>query len=149
MNTCKELKIYRCSVCGNIMVKIKDADMTPTCCGKMMAELQAESTDGALEKHVPEYERKGNMVCVVVGAVEHPMTEVHHIEFIILQTTKGFHVHYLCNTGCDVSTTPSPSNINGAVPKTCFYLSGGEEPVAIYEYCNLHGLYVRKCQGRL
>lgn len=128
-----KIKLYKCNTCGNVIVKIIDSDMTPSCCGKQMSELRPEMTDGALEKHVPVAEKKGNVVCVRVGEEPHPMTDMHHIEFIILHTNKGFHVHYTYQSECDVCE-----------PKACFYLVAGEEPLEVLEYCNLHGLYSSK-----
>lgn len=128
------LKLFKCNTCGNIVVKIIDSGVTPSCCGKNMTELIPESTDGALEKHVPVFERKGNVICITVGKEEHPMTDMHHIEFIILETNKGFYIHRIHKEGCEV-----------CLPKACFYMVAGEEPVAVYEYCNLHGLYVCNC----
>lgn len=128
------LKFYKCNTCGNIIVKIVDQDTTPSCCGKIMTELRPGMTDGALEKHVPSVGRNRNIVCVTVGSVEHPMEDMHHIEFIVLETTKGFTVKYTYYEGC-----------NNCAPRACFNLGEGEEPVAVYEYCNLHGLYVKEC----
>lgn len=43
-----------------------------------------ETTDAAVEKHVPAYEVNGNIVTVKVGSVEHPMLPAHYIEWISL-----------------------------------------------------------------
>ena len=32
----------------------------------------------------------------------------------------------------------------GEEPKATFILAEGEKPVAVYEYCNLHGLWVKE-----
>ena len=45
---------------------------------------------------------------------------------IVLETSKGFQVKHL-----------QP----GEEPKADFAVVPGEEPVAVYEYCNLHGLW--------
>ena len=91
-----------------------------------MKELVPGSTDAATEKHVPVVTVSGNKVNVVVGSVEHPMLDVHYIEWIILETNKGFHKYDL-----------KP----GERPRGEFLLGEGEEVVAAYEYCNLHGLW--------
>lgn len=92
-------------------------------------ELKAGAVDAALEKHVPVVECKGNNVNVQVGSVEHPMLDVHYIVFVLLETNKGVQVRYL-----------NP----GEKPCTTFALTEGEKPLAVYEYCNLHGLWKKE-----
>ena len=87
-------------------------------------ELTANTTDGALEKHVPVIEQNGDMVIVKVGSVEHPSLPAHYIEWILLETEMGFQIHYL-----------KP----GMKPEAAFQVN--ESVVAAYEYCNLHGLW--------
>ncbi len=120
------MKLYRCRHCWNIIIKLEDSGVPVMCCGEKMVELVAGTVDASKEKHIPEYVVNGNQVDVVVGSVIHPMEEVHHIEFIILETNKGHQVKYL-----------KP----GEEPKASFMLANGEEVVAVYEYCNLHGLW--------
>ena len=92
-----------------------------------MVELTANTTDAATEKHVPVVSIDGAKLDVVVGEVEHPMTEEHLITMIVLETKKGFQVAEL--TAEDA-------------PKASFAIAEGDEAVAVYEYCNLHGLWV-------
>ncbi len=92
-------------------------------------ELKANTTDAAKEKHVPVIEQEGNKVKVTVGSVLHPMTEAHHISFIVLETEDKAVMKTLDPTGAPVAE---------------FTLADGEKPVAAYEYCNLHGLWVKK-----
>ena len=47
------MKLLKCSVCGNIVEMIEDKGVPVMCCGKPMDELKANTTDGALEEHVP------------------------------------------------------------------------------------------------
>jgi superoxide reductase len=119
-----ELKIYRCEKCGKIVVALKDTESPTICCGEPMKLLKANSTEAATEKHVPVVTREGNKVTVTVGSVEHPMTPEHYIQFIILVTEKDFRVAYL-----------NP----GDRPSVDFYED--EKVIAVYEYCNLHGLW--------
>ena len=42
-----------------------------------MNEIAANTTDAALEKHVPVYEIKDGIVKVTIGEVDHPMLEEH------------------------------------------------------------------------
>jgi len=121
------LKFYKCETCGNIVCKIEDHGTPLTCCNHQMVELRPESTDGALEKHVPVCENINNNICVKVGSMPHIMEPSHHIKFIVLETNTGFFLKYL-----DVNKDAS----------ACFRLFKDEEVTAMYELCNLHGLYV-------
>ena len=96
------------------------------CCGQPMEEMVPGTTDAALEKHVPEVEIDGNIVKVKVGSVEHPMLEEHYIEWISLQTKQGNQRKPL-----------KP----GEKPEACFAICDGDEVEAVYEHCNLHGLW--------
>ena len=62
---------------------------------------------------------------VVIGSVNHPMAEEHSILWVQLETDKGSQRKYL-----EV----------GAAPEVSFTLNG-EKAVAVYAYCNLHGLW--------
>lgn len=121
-----EIAYYRCETCGNIVQKLHDSGMPLTCCGKEMTKLSPNTTDGAVEKHVPVIETQGNKVTVKVGSTAHPMGEDHMIEWIELFTNHGSKRHYL-----------SP----GDSPCACFLLCQGETVKNAYIYCNLHGLW--------
>lgn len=121
-----EPKFYVCKKCGNIIAMVKASGVPVVCCGEPMAELVPGTTDGALEKHVPVVVREGDRVTVTVGSVEHPMLEAHHIEWILLQTRQGNQRKLL-----------RP----GEAPRATFALTEGDDVVAAYEYCNLHGLW--------
>ena len=123
---CDNNKFYICEHCGNIIAKVKDAGVPVMCCGQKMTELVPGTVDAAVEKHVPEYTVDGNKVVVKVGAVEHPMTEEHLIEWVSLQTKQGNQRKALAA---------------GAAPEVCFRICDGDEVEAVYAYCNLHGLW--------
>ena len=91
-----------------------------------LKEVSANTTDAAVEKHVPVVTVDGDKVTVAVGSVEHPMQEEHFITFIALETRKGIQV---------VNLEP------GEKPAAEFIVAQGDEPVAAYEFCNLHGLW--------
>ncbi len=120
------MKFYVCEHCGNLIEMVKDAGVPIMCCGQAMTELVPGTTDAAVEKHVPVVTIDGNKVSVVVGEVEHPMLEAHYIEWITIETTNGAQRKVL-----------KP----GEAPKAEFVLTDGEELVAAYAYCNLHGLW--------
>ena len=121
-----ELKIYKCMHCGNIIEKIEDHGVPVICCGEPMKEFKAGETDGAMEKHVPVVKAEGDVIRACVGEVTHPMTEEHHLAFIWLVTDKAVHRAVLDHTGA---------------PEAVFRLAEGEKAEAVYEFCNLHGLW--------
>ncbi len=121
------LQFYRCNGCGNFVIFLTPkTGCTPKCCGDTMTELVANTTDAAQEKHVPAVTVDGKTVTVQVGSVEHPMLEEHYIQFIVLETKQGFQKKEL-----------KP----GDKPCAQFALTEDDAPVAVYEYCNLHGLW--------
>ncbi len=123
------MKFYVCTHCKNVIIKVSDSKVPVFCCGEAMKELVANTTDAATEKHVPVVKVDGNKVAVEVGSTLHPMTPEHLIEWIVLETDKGYTVHHL--TADDE-------------PKTAFVLADDEKAVAVYEYCNLHGLWKKE-----
>ena len=120
------MKFYICETCGNIVTHVNASGVPVFCCGKPMTELVPGTTDAAVEKHVPVYSVEGNTVTVQVGSVEHPMLDVHFIQWVAVESKEGVQIKYL-----------QP----GQAPKAVFALSEGDELVAVYEYCNLHGLW--------
>ena len=120
------MKFYICNHCGNIIAYVKSSGVPVVCCGEKMQELVPNTTDAAVEKHVPVYTVDGCKVNVVVGEVSHPMLEEHFIEWITLNTNKGIYRKKL-NPGDE--------------PKAEFCLTEGEAVEEVYAYCNLHGLW--------
>lgn len=121
----KELKIYRCNECGQVVLVLNDAGPAPVCSGEEMELLVADTVDAAREKHVPQVTRNGNQVDVQVGSVLHPMLEAHYIEFILLQQNDQLQLAWL-----------HP----GGKPTVSFMAAEG--PIKVYEFCNLHGLWL-------
>lgn len=121
-----ELVFLRCPRCGQIVLTIKNKPCDVHCCGVPMEVIVPGTSDGAHEKHVPVWTQDGNTVTVKVGDVTHPMLEAHYIEWIALQTKQG----------CEFKTLQP-----GEAPEAVFTLSEGDEVVAVFEHCNLHGLW--------
>ena len=121
----KNTKFYVCPHCGNLVEMVNDAGVNPVCCGQKMKELVPNTVEASGEKHIPAVTVKDGVVEVNVGSVDHPMVEVHWIEWIQLQTEKGSQRKYL-----------NP----GQAPNVTFLLDN-DKPVAVYAYCNLHGLW--------
>ena len=120
------LKVLKCEGCGKMILELKGSKCPTKCCGEPMVELTANTSDGATEKHVPVIKCEGNTVTVTVGEVAHPMLAAHYIEWIALETTQGVQIKNL-----------KPED----APCACFALAEGEEVVAAYDYCNLHGFW--------
>ena len=120
------VKVLKCNHCGNIVTYLVDKGVPVVCCGEKMEVLEPNTSDGAGEKHVPVIKKEGSKVCVEISTVEHPMLEEHSIMFILLETKKGLQ---------RVDLSP------GEKPRAEFVLADGDEAVAAYEYCNLHGLW--------
>ena len=117
-------KFFKCDTCGNVAIKIVDSRVPLVCCGKPMTELVANTVDAATEKHVPVVTcLDDKRIKVEVGSVAHPMTPEHHIAFIYVETEAG---------GVRVNLSDKPEAIINTYP---------HKAVAVYEYCNLHGLW--------
>ncbi len=120
------MNLYKGEHCGNIIAYLTDSGVRVQCCGEEMKPLVPNTTDAAGEKHVPVIAVDGTTVTVTVGAVEHPMLDAHYIEWILLETKEGRQ-----------RKTLKPSE----KPVAVFSLAAGDEVIATYEYCNLHGLW--------
>ncbi len=121
-----ESEIFKCERCGNIVEIVNASGVPLMCCGQKMKELEAGVSDGAAEKHVPDYKVEGNRVIVNVGSVDHPMVDVHWIEWVSVESNLSVQRKHL-----------KP----GQPPRVSFLLEEGEQVVAVYAYCNLHGLW--------
>jgi len=118
-------KFLKCGLCGNLAVPIIFSGAIPVCCGQTMTELVPNTVEASTEKHLPVLIDAVNEFCVQVGSVQHPMTEEHHISFVYVQTENGGQRKALSM---------------GAEPK-CAFSFVDDKPVALYAYCNLHGLW--------
>lgn len=121
-----ELRFYRCETCGQIVAVIKKTGAPLVCCGKPMQEIVPGTVEASHEKHIPVVSVSGNTVRVQVGSVAHPMTPEHWIEWVVLQTAAGNQRRQL-----------HP----GDEPVVRFPIEEGDEVLAVYAYCNLHGLW--------
>ena len=119
-----ELKYFVCKHCGNMIGLLHDAGVPMMCCGEKMAELVANTEEASVEKHLPVVTKLDECsIKVQVGSVAHPMTPEHHIAFIYVETENG---------GMRIDLKDKPE----AIFCTC-----ADKPIAVYEYCNLHGLW--------
>ncbi|MBQ9745628.1 MAG: desulfoferrodoxin [Clostridia bacterium] len=121
----KETNFYICEHCGNIIGVIHNAGVPMMCCGQKMTLLEAGTVEASREKHIPVATVENGLVKVAIGSVAHPMVAEHSIEWVYLQTSKG---------GQRKNLAP------GEAPEVTFALYD-EKPLAVYAYCNLHGLW--------
>lgn len=120
----ERLSVYKCDVCGSIVEGLAAGAGTLVCCSQPMKQLKENTTDAAVEKHVPVVEKTSNGFKVIVGSVTHPMLEEHFIEWIEVIADGKIYRQYL-----------NP----GESPEAEFHIDAQE--VAAREYCNLHGLW--------
>lgn len=115
------MDFIKCENCEAISLVLTDG----TTCSGNDTLLEANTVDAATEKHVPFVKRNGDILQVQVGEVEHPMVEEHFIEWIVVETKDGALVKKL---------HPNEK------PYAEFNVAN-LEVVAVYEHCNLHGLW--------
>lgn len=118
---------FQCKEHGSIVTLLTGTqEQVLSCAGDKFHVMDSTMAEGAGEKHLPVVEKDGSTVTVKVGSVAHPMTEEHSIDWVYLETTNGGQFKKL-----------SPSG----QPEAVFALAPGEEAVAAYSYCNLHGFW--------
>jgi superoxide reductase len=120
----KKLGVYKCNVCGNIAEVLTAGGADMMCCGQAMVLQSENTTDAAVEKHIPALERKDGGWQVTVGSVEHPMTDAHFIEWIELSFGNAVYRQFL-NSG----------------DKPTAFFPVAADAVSARAYCNLHGLW--------
>lgn len=120
----KQLSIYKCEVCGNIVELLHEGKGELVCCGKPMKLFVENTVDASREKHVPVIEKTSTGVKVKVGSVAHPMVEEHYIEWIEIIADGKAYRQFLKPGDAPEATFPIQANALSA-----------------REYCNLHGLW--------
>jgi len=116
---------FICKHCGNLVGFIENKGVPVMCCGEKMSELVPNSTEASAEKHLPAVTVSGGGICVEVGSMPHPMDEAHNIAFVYVETERGGQRKCLKA---------------GQAPKVGFCFDD-DRPVAVFAYCNLHGLW--------
>lgn len=119
-------KFYICRRCGNLVEMIHDVGVPVFCCGQKMEPLVPNTVDASGEKHLPVVTVADGVVTVNVGSADHPMLPEHFIEWVYVETENG---------GQRKALNP------GDAPHVSFCI-GSDKPVAVYAYCNLHGLWM-------
>lgn len=120
----ERLQVYKCAICGNMVEVVHASGGTLVCCGQPMALLTENTTDAAVEKHVPVIEKVEGGIKVAVGSVAHPMSNDHYIEWIEVSVDGKAYKQFL-----------NP----GDAPEALFLIEGSN--FSARAYCNLHGLW--------
>ena len=118
----KQLEVYKCEICGNIVEVLHGGAGELVCCGQPMKLMKENTVDAAKEKHVPVIEKTDKGILVKVGSVAHPMEDKHYIEWIELLADRKAYRQFL-----------NP----GEKPEALFTIKADKAEAR--EYCNLHG----------
>ena len=121
-----EKEFFICNHCGNIITKLTDKKVPVFCCGEKMNQIQAGTIEASAEKHIPVCVVEDRIALINIGSIEHPMTNEHYIEWVVIHTNKGEHFAHL-----------SPQD----KPFVKFALIEDETVSNVFAYCNLHGLW--------
>ena len=125
----KMLEVYKCERCGNIVEMLHGGVGELVCCGAPMKLYEENTSDAAIEKHVPVVEKTAAGFKVTVGSVAHPMVDDHFIEWIELIADGKLCREYL-----------KP----GDAPEAIFSVEA--DKVTVREYCSVHGLWKKENQ---
>ncbi len=118
-------KFFICKHCGNMVGAVVNKGAPLSCCGENMKELVPNTVDASAEKHLPVVTTTGSGISVSVGSAAHPMEEAHHIEFIYVETERG----------------GQRKTLKAGEKPSLEFSFANDKPVAVYAYCNLHGLW--------
>jgi len=122
---CGKHKFFICKHCGNMVGLIFDKGVPLACCGDEMVELIPNTTEASTEKHLPVISETSNSISIQVGSAPHPMDEEHRITFVYVESECGGQRKCLKT---------------GDAPVVAFSFTD-DKPIAVYAYCNLHGLW--------
>ena len=120
----EKLEVYKCELCGNIVMVMHGGKGELVCCGQPMNLMKENTVDAAKEKHVPVIEKVDGGYKVKLGSVPHPMEDKHYIEWIELQAGAKSLVAFL-----------KP----GDAPEATFKTDAAS--VKARAYCNIHGFW--------
>lgn len=119
-----ELNFAQHEPCKTVYMQVGTEDVE--CLDNSMKAVVPNTKDAAVEKHVPAVEFRDGKTFVQIGSVEHPMIPEHYIEWILVQTKDGMMMH----------------NLQAGVAPRAEFPVAQADVVAVYEYCNIHGLWV-------
>jgi superoxide reductase len=120
----KQLEIYKCELCGNIVELVHGGAGELSCCNEPMKLMLENTVDASREKHVPVIVQGANSRIIKVGCVPHPMEEKHYIEWI--------------EVIADDKTCRQYLKPGDAPERVC---NNTDKEITARAYCNLHGLW--------
>lgn len=123
----KQLEIYKCDLCGNIVEVLHGGPGELVCCGQPMKLFEEKAHEEGNEKHLPVIEDTPNGIKVKVGSVPHPMEEKHYIEWIRVISPAGVMRKFLKPGQAPEAEFPVPN-----------------KDVQATELCNIHGVWTAK-----
>lgn len=112
------MEFYNCGTCKNVIIQINKDNCNDL--NRIIPNIK-----GDYEVHIPVVFQTNDGVIVEVSYKQHPMTKEHFIEWILIETNKGFYIRHLNYYD---------------LPKASFKLND-EYVIKAYEYCNIHGLW--------
>lgn len=119
-------QILKCGKTGLTLEVLTDGENCRIeCCGEPVEVLAEKTVDALKEKHVPLIKDGKVGVKIVVGAIAHPMTNEHYIQWIEVINKNYVNRKYL-----------KP----GEAPEAEFYVPN-QPGLIVRAYCNLHGLW--------
>lgn len=117
------MNFYYCESCQQISFHIVDKDHHITCCDEEMRLLIPNEDKEEHKDHHINLRKVGNFLSITIGDA-HQMIDVHHIEFIVLETNQGMQIKKISD-----------------MAQASFILDHLEDIISVYAYCNLHGLF--------
>lgn len=120
----KQLQVFKCAPCGNMVQSVHAGSGQLVCCGQPMTLFEENTVEASVEKHVPVVEKFNGGLKVKVGDVAHPMIDTHYIEWIEVIAEGKVYKEFL-----------NP----GSAPEAVFLLDAND--FTVRAYCNLHGLW--------
>ncbi len=120
------MKFYICPESLTVVEVVAGQPAPLTCDGKPMQELVPNSTEAAVEKHMPIPTVENGVLKVSVGEVEHPSIEKHWIPFVAVK----------------VGDLVMRRTIKATEkPEAMFPIGDFKGEVEVYAWCNLHGMW--------
>ncbi|MCQ2743089.1 MAG: hypothetical protein MJ239_07395 [Bacilli bacterium] len=122
------MEFYKCETCGKEIVILKEGAPETMCCGKPMVKIKPRCLgEKGCEGHTIKMMKKMGRIYLCVGLdSEHPQSDRHYIEWIVVEHENGFTFRKfkvwedarICLRSCDLC-----------------------KPINVYVMCNTHGLY--------
>lgn len=118
-------EIYKCEICGNMVILIQDGVGELVCCNQPMALQKANTKEMAAEKHLPVVTKTARGFKVSIGKIDHPMATDHYIQSILVYFEDG--------------KSGRKDLLPGDSPSAEFFMD--KMPKYVQAYCNIHGLW--------